>query len=350
MTTAMQRLVAAIQGESADRIPVFCNLIDQGARELGMSLKAYYSKGEYVAEGQLRMLEKYGHDNVWGLFYVGREAELLGCREIIFAENGPPNVVDFVIKSHADIGALQVPEDIGAHPLFEEELNCMRLLKNAVGGKHPICAYISSSMTLPAMLMGMEKWMELLFLGPARERDELLHKCHDFFAKEVRAFRQAGADVLVYSNPFGSTDTVPMKFFMQSSLPWIEKDIAAVGTQGIVYYCGMSRLNRVLDIVLEKTGIGVCYLSPLDDIARGKAIVGGRALTAGVINDIKLIGWTPAQVRQEVERMLAAGMPGGRFFFGTGVMPLDIPQENIRAMLEAAFEYGTCKSEVGHGR
>jgi uroporphyrinogen decarboxylase len=48
--------------------------------------------------------------------------------------------------------------------------------------------------------------------------------------------------------------------------------------------------------------------------------------------------------------MLAAGIPGGRFFFGTGVMPLDIPQENIRAMLEAAFEYGTCKSEVGHGR
>ena len=129
MTTAMQRLVAAINGESADRIPVFCNLIDQGARELGMSLKAYYSKGEYVAEGQLRMLEKYGHDNVWGLFYVGREAELLGCREIIFAENGPPNVEDFVIKSHADIAALQVPEDIGAHPLFEEELKCMRILK-----------------------------------------------------------------------------------------------------------------------------------------------------------------------------------------------------------------------------
>jgi uroporphyrinogen-III decarboxylase len=350
MTSAMQRLAAAIHGEPTDRIPVFCNLIDQGARELGMTLKAYYSKGEHVAEGQLRMLEKYGHDNVWGLFYVGREAELLGCQEIIFAENGPPNVQDLAIRSHADIAALRVPADIGTHPLFEEEMKCMSILKSAVGGKHPICAYISSSMTLPAMLMGMEKWMELLFLGPAPVRDELLHKCHAFFIKELRAYRQAGADVLVYSNPFGSTDTVPMKFFMEFSLPWIEKDIAAVGTQGIVYYCGMSRLNRVLDIVLEKTGIGVCYLSPLDDIAQGKAIVGRRALTGGVINDIKLIDWTPAEVRQEVKRILAAGMPGGRFFFGTGVMPLDIPEENIRAMLEAAFEYGACESEDAHGR
>lgn len=341
MITAMERLVATIKGEPIDRIPVFCNLIDQGARELGMSLKAYFSKGAHVAEGQLRMLEKYGHDNVWSLFYVGKEAELLGCREIIFAENGPPNVEDFIIKSNDDVDRLQVPDDVSSHPVFEEELKCMSILKNEVGGKHPICAYISSSMTIPAMLMGMEKWMELLFFGPAEVRDELLNKCHDFFVKELTAYREAGADVLVYSNPFGSTDTVPMKYFMEHSLPWIEKDIAAVGTEGIVYYCGMSRFNRVMDIVLEKTGIGVYYLSPLDDIAEGKRIIGGRALTCGVINDIQLIDWTPAEVRKEVKRMLDAGMPGGKFLFGTGVMPLDIPEENIRVMLEAALEYGS---------
>lgn len=350
MTTAMQRLTAAIQRKPADRIPVFCNLIDQGARELGLSLKTYFSKGEHVAEGQLRMLKKYGHDNVWSLFYVGKEAEMLGCREIIFAEKGPPNVEDFAIKSHADIARLKVPDDINAHPAFEEELKCMSILKNAVGGKHPICAYISSTMTLPAILMGMEKWMELLFMGPKAVRDELLSKCHDFFVKELKAYRRAGADVLVYSNPFGSTDTVPMKFFMESCLPWIEKDIAAVGTRGIVYYGGMSCLNRVLDTVLKRTGIGVCYLSPLDDIAQAKAIVGDRALIAGVINDIRLIDWTPAQVRQEVKRILAAGMPGGGFFFGTGVMPLDIPEANIRAMLQAAIEYGTWNIEKTHGR
>ena len=64
----------------SDRIPVFCNLLDQGARELGLSLEEYYSSGELVAEAQLRMRERYGHDNVWSLFYVGKEAELLGCR------------------------------------------------------------------------------------------------------------------------------------------------------------------------------------------------------------------------------------------------------------------------------
>jgi len=340
MITGMDRLVAAIKGEKSDRIPVFCNMIDQGAKEMGMSPEEYYSKGEYVAESQLRMQEKYGHDNLWSLFYVGKEAELLGCRKILYAKHGPPNVEEFVIKTYDDIERLEVPADLTAHPAFAEEQQCLNILKREAGGKSPICAYISSSMTIPAMLMGMEKWMELLFFGPAELREALLAKCHDFFVKEVKAYRDGGADVLVYSNPFGSLDTVPMKFFLAHSLPWIEKDISAVGTAGMVYYCGMSAFNKVIDTVLERTGLGVYYLSPWDDIAEGKRIINGRALTCGVINDIKLIDWSREEIRAEVKRMLDAGMPGGKFLFGTGVMPYFVPEENIRTMLEAAYEFG----------
>jgi len=155
MTTGMERLVAAAEGKTSDRIPVFCNLIDQGAKELGLSLEKYYSRGEYVAEAQLRMREKYGYDNLWSVFYAGKAAELLGCKKIIFAEDGPPNVGEMVIQNYADIGRLRVPEDISAHPAFQEPLKCLRILKKEAGGKYPICAYVTSSMTLPAMLMGM---------------------------------------------------------------------------------------------------------------------------------------------------------------------------------------------------
>jgi uroporphyrinogen-III decarboxylase len=341
MITGMERLVAAINGDLSDRIPVFCNLIDQGAKELGMSIEQYFSSGEHVAEAQLRMREKYGYDNLWSLFYVGKEAELFGCQKIRFSKSGPPNVEDYVIKKLDDIARLQVPDDMTAHPAFAEELACLKILRREAGGSYPVCAYISSSMTLPAMLMGMEKWFELLFLGPFDLRDELLARCHEFFVKEVKAYRDNGADVLVYSNPFGSTDTVSMKFFLEQSLPWIEKDIAAVGTAGMVYYCGTSRFNRVIDIVLERTGLGVYYLSPLDDLAEGKRIIAKRGLTCGVINDIKLIDWDRETIRNEVKRMIGAGMPGGKFLFGTGVMPYGIPEENIRTMLAAAYEFGS---------
>ncbi|MDD2366672.1 MAG: uroporphyrinogen decarboxylase family protein [Desulfuromonadaceae bacterium] len=341
MMNGMERLAAAINGTPADRIPVFCNLLDQGAAELGMSIREYYSNGEHVATGQLRMREKYGYDNLWSLFYVGKEAELLGCRHMVFAADGPPNVGEMIIKTYDDIAGIRVPDDITSHPAFAEELKCLSILRREAGGKYPVCAYITSTMTLPSLLMGMEKWLEMLLCGPADLRDELLAKCHEFFVKEVQAYRAAGADVLVYSNPFGSTDFVSMKYFMEHTLPWIEKDIKAVGTEGMVYYCGSARFNRVIDIVQQRTGIGVWYLSPLDDVAEGKRLIAGRGLCCGIINDIEMIDWQPDRVRQEVKRIIGAGKPGGKFLFGTLVMPFAIPEENIRAMLEAAYEYGS---------
>ena len=340
MMTGMERLAAAINGTPADRIPVFCNLLDQGAKELGLPLEEYYSSGEHVAEAQLKMRAKYGYDCLWSLFYVGKEAELLGCRKIIYAKDGPPNVGEMVIKKYDDIARLQVPDDIASHPAFAEELKCLRILKAEAGGKYPICAYLTASMTLPAILMGIEKWMQMLMMGPHDLRDELLAKCSDFFRKQVAAYRAAGADVLVYSNPFGSTDFIPRKFFNELSLPWMERDLGPGGTSGIVYYCGSARFNNVIEAVINRLGIGVFYLSPMDDIAEGKRLVAGRGLTCGVINDIMLLEWSKEEIRSEVKRMIEAGKPGGKFLFGTLVMPYNIPEENIRTMLEAAYEYG----------
>ncbi|WP_346354780.1 uroporphyrinogen decarboxylase family protein [Azotosporobacter soli] len=341
MITGMERLAAAVQGKRSDRIPVFCNLLDQGAKELGMPLQEYYSKGEYVAEAQLRMREKYGYDSLWSLFYVGKEAELLGCRKIIFASNGPPNVGEMIIKSHKDIEKLEIPEDIAAQPAFAESLKCLQILKKEAGGKYPICAYVTSSMTLPAILMGMDKWMDLLLTGPVEVRDMMLEKCSEFFRREIAAYRAAGANVLVYSNPFGSTDFVPMKLFQDISLAWMEKDLKPGGMDGVVYYCGGARMNSVIEQVISTLGISAYYLSPLDDIAEGKKIIAGRALCGGVINDIKLIDWSRAEIRMEVKRMMEAGMAGGKFLFGTLVMPYSIPEDNIKTLVEAAYEFGS---------
>ena len=62
-----------------------------------------------------------------------------------------------------------------------------------------------------------------------------------------------------------------------------------------------------------------------------------------MLNDIKLLRWSNDEVRAEVARMLAAGMPGGHFLFGSLVMPLGIPEEKIHAMVDAALELGTTK-------
>ena len=338
--TPLEILGAAISGAPAPRIPVFCNLFEHGARELGMPQKTYYASGEHVAAGQLRMRARYGYDNVWSLFYVGREAELLGCQEILYSEDGPPNVADFVIKDYDDIAKLEVPDDLTANPAWKETATCLRILREEVGATHPICAYLTASTTLPALLMGMDKWMELLLTGPADLRDELLRKCSLFYQREVAAYRAAGANVLLYSTPFGSTSFVGMKRFNAFSLPWMKRDLEPGGSANLVYYCGMAPFNNVIAQVREELGIGAHYISPMADLAEAKSIIGSEGLTCGVIDDIRLIQWTPQETRAEVRRLCEIGMVGGHFLFGTGVMPLGVPEANLRAMLAAAFEFG----------
>jgi len=338
--TPLEILVAAATGQPAPRIPVFCNLLDQGARELGMHAEAYFQSGTQVADAQLRMLRRYGHDNVWCLHYVGKEAELLGCREILFADDGVPNVADFVIKSWDDIAKLEIPADITQHPAWQSIAECLGQLHDEVGATHPICAYATASTTLPAILMGMDKWMELFLLGPDDLRDELLRKCSDFFRLQIAALRAAGANVLVYSTPFGSPYFVGKDKVKNSVLPWMRRDLQPGGTADVVYYCGMAPFNEVIDLVFDELDIKTHYISPLDDLAEAKRLVNTRGLTCGVIDDIKMIRWTAQETRAEVKRIIDIGKPGGHFLFGTGVMPLAIPEANIRAMLDAAFEYG----------
>ena len=339
--TPLEILIAAIEGSPAPRIPIFCNLLDQGVRLFDLSPEQYYASGQHVAEAQLQHLKKYGHDNVWSLHYVGKEAELLGCQKILFAEDGVPNVEDFVIKTLDDIAKFEIPNDITQHPAWESIATCMKILQREVGATHPICAYVTASTTLPAILMGMDQWLELFLLGPYDLRDELIRKCSDFVRQHLNALRTLGANVIIYSTPFGSPYFLNKTQIIRDVLPWMKRDLEGGCCEDLVYYCGMAPFNNVIDLIFDELKVNKHYISPLADLTEAKHLINTRGLSCGVIDDIKMIHWTEAETRAEVKRIIEIGKPGGHFLFGTGVMPLSIPETNIRAMLAAAFEYGS---------
>lgn len=340
MITGMDRLRAAAAGGRSDRIPIFCNLLDQGARVAGLPLREYYKDGVQVARSQLAMRERFGYDNLWSLFYVGKEAELLGCRNILFAEDGPPNVGEMVVRRSEDIEALQVPSDLERHPAFAGPARCLEVLRAEAGGRYPICAYLTASMSLPSILMGMERWLRLLLEGPAEARDALLAKCSEFFHREVELYRKLGADILLYSDPFASPDILPMRLVRELSLPWMQRDLEGIEADGVVFYCGGARMNPILREVMQRTPVRSFYLSPMDDIQIAGSVLDGNAMFAGVINDIRLLEWSHEEIRAEVRRILEDGHSYRGFFFGTLLMPYAIPEAKIDTMMDAAREFG----------
>lgn len=336
-----QRFEALMNGQLPDRVPVACNMLEQGARELGLSIKEYYSRGEYVAEGQLRLREKYGYDLLWGGHYTAKDAELLGSKKTIFVDNGPPNVGHLVARKTEEMEKLVIPEDIYSHPGFQEELTTIEILKKELGGRYPVASFVVGSFSMPPILMGMDKWLDIILTGPVSLRRSVLEKCSDYCLKRVTALRRAGVDMISYSNPMATTAFLSPTQFEDLALEWIEKDFNAFGPHGMVYFNGGGRLNPFIDAIIRKTNVGAVYIHPFDNVVEAKKLIDGRALLAAPINDIQLIRWSRPEIEFEVERIMTAGADGGGFIFGTLVMPFGIPEDNIRIMLEAAYRYGT---------
>lgn len=346
MTFGMDRFGALMSGQTPDRVPIVCNLLDQGAKEMGVSLREYYSRGELVAEGQLRMREKYGYDTLLGMFYSALEAEILGCQNIIYADDGPPNVGHLVIRTQEDIKKLHLPDNLDAHPRFRELTTCIGLMKRESAGRWPVLGVVTASFSLPAMLMGIGQWLDLFLNGDPGLRNLLLEKCSQFCSRQIIALRKAGADLIVYVNPVASATFITAQKSRQLALPWVIKDLEEPGASGVVFFNGGGKINPILADLQANTGIGAYYLNPFDDIREARQILGPQALIAGSINDIRLIDWSPEEIDREVERIMQAGKQSGGFIFGTLMMPFRIPEENIRALVAAAIRHGSYQSEV----
>lgn len=155
--TSLQRVLTTIGHKEPDRVPLFLFLTMHGAKELGMTLEEYFSKGEHVAEGQLRMRAKYGNDCLYPFFYAPIEVEAWGGK-VIYRQDGPPNSGEPIIKSLDQIFKMQPPAIKGNYCL-EKVLNCIRILKKTVKDEAPIVGVVMSPFSLPVMQMGFEAYL-----------------------------------------------------------------------------------------------------------------------------------------------------------------------------------------------
>ena len=77
-TTSMKRVLTTLSHKEPDRVPMFLLVTMHGAKELGLSIKDYFSKPENVVEGQCRLQKKYDNDCINSFFYAPIEIESWG--------------------------------------------------------------------------------------------------------------------------------------------------------------------------------------------------------------------------------------------------------------------------------
>ena len=334
---SMQRVLTTLSHKEPDRVPLFLLTTLHGAKELGLTIEEYFSRAEYVVEGQMRLLKKYRSDCLYPFFYVPIELEAWGC-EVIYQLDCPPNAGPPIIRRPEDIDHLQAPR-VAEAGCLTRVLDTIRQLKAKVGDTVPIVAVATSPFSLPVIQMGFDRYIELIYEQPERLA-RLMQANEEFCVEWSNAQLAAGATAICYFDPVSSSTNIPRELYLKTGQQVAKRTLSRINGPVATHLASGRGLPIVDDIAA--TGAAVMGVSALEDLAQLKAAARGKLTLLGNLNGVEMRRWTMEQAETEVKRAIAKAGRGGGFILADnhGEIPWQVPDEVLLAIGDAVERWG----------
>ena len=334
---SMQRTLTALGQKEPDQVPLFLLTTMHGARELNLTIEDYFSSADYVAEGEMRLRQKYRSDCHYAFFYASIETEAWGGTTL-YLPDGPPLCGAPVIQRPEDIDTLQAPDVASAAPLAKV-LATIRALKQRVGDTVPIVGVAISPFSLPVMQMGFHAYLELIHEQP--ERFEKLMQANEAFTVAwANAQLEAGATAICYFDPVASTTILPRALYQRTGMRVAQRTLAQIKGPTATHLASGRGLSLVDDLI--STGTSVIGVSAQEDLAQWKQAAAGRVNLLGNLNGVEMRRWTPQQAEDAVKNAIAKAARGGGFILSDnhGEIPWQVSDEVLLAIGDAVQRWG----------
>ncbi len=335
--SSLQRVLTTLGHQEPDRVPLFLLVTLHGAKELGITIKEYLSRGEHVASGQLRLRARYGHDCLYAFFYAAVETEAWGG-EVIYRDDGPPNAGAPLVSKLTSISSLTAPR-VDDSPCLLKVLKAIALMKEKIGDEAPIIGVVMSPFSLPVMQLGFDRYIELIY-----EQPELLWKLlnvnMEFCAAWANAQLAAGATAICYFDPVSSPTIVPREIYLRTGFIAAQQTLGRIKGPTATHFAS-GRCLPVLDD-LARTGTAVVGVGPQEDLGTIKEACRGKLTVLGNLNGIEMRRWTDREVERHVKEALAQAGPGGGFILSDqhGEIPWQVPDDTLMTIAETARKWG----------
>jgi uroporphyrinogen decarboxylase len=335
-----ERIMAVLNGQKPDRIPVFPLVREWCVRQAGFKAYDAILDADKYAYSQYLCVREFVYDMVRDLGGIHCESEAMGSK-LKFPEDSFPSVVEFAIKDYKkDLPKLKIPDPNkdGRMPVVLEGIHRLR---ERCGGEIPILGYIQAPFRHASMLRSPEKILIDVYKSPQSVRD-LLELCVLTQITWGTALIHAGADVLFISDPMSSSDMVSPKIWMTFAQPYTTKVVSALKklrAKIIMHICGdtTDRLES-----MAATGVDCLSLDSKVNMSEGRNILGDNICLMGNLDPTNvLVFGTPERVERESLHLMAsvAGMKGNYILSSGCTVPINTPSENIRAMVSATKKF-----------
>lgn len=335
--TSMERVLAALSNKESDRVPFFLMLTMHGAKELGMTVKDYFMSAQAVAEGQVRMQEKYGHDCYYNFTYAAIEVEAWGG-EVVFRADGPPNSGRPVIQRMDDIRSIQPPA-IREAACLQRMLEATRLMAAESRGRIPVIGIIISPFSLPVMQMGFDNYLDLIYEDEALFWT-LMGKNIEFGVELANAQLEAGAAAIGYFDPVSSPTIIPRELYLKTGHVVAKRTLSRIKGPVASHHASGRVLPIMSDII--DSGAKIVGVSAMEDLSLLKKAAQGRATLLGNLNGIEMRRWTRQDAEAAVKDTIRKAGRGGGFILSDnhGEVPFQVPEEVLLYIADAVRMWG----------
>lgn len=332
-----ERVLGVLQGNTVDRRPFTALLSLYGARLIRCPLEKYYKDAAAYARGQTAVRETFQPDILFSPFLLAVFAEAFGG-EAKYFDNAPPNLLRPAITSKEEILGLSVP-DIDSHPRIVYVRDSLRRVVETHGKDVVVAGSLLSPIDLPLMIMGLDKWMEIVLFDQDGVK-RMLEITIPFFLQYANALLKDGADLLVLPAAFLTPSLVSQEIVERFTLPILHDIFTKVRGPMIIHHVGGSFL-KFLDLFTGLPNVKGFVLDHQDNLSVAREKVGPGVTLLGGLDGPNIGKILPGEVEERCTYLLRDRQKDPSFILCTtgADVAYDTPLANINAMRKAVESF-----------
>ncbi len=335
-----ERIMAALNGEPTDKIPIMLHNFMVAAEEIGITMSQFREDPKLIAKAFIHSVEKYQTD---GILVDLDTVTLAGSLGVIvdFPEREPARVSSSILDSYDLLKSLK-PVDVGNYTYIQNWLESVRILIDYFGNEVAVRGNCDQApFSLASMMRGMENWMIDFYSSEPENLHELLAYCTEATIQFIDLMAEAGTHIISNGDSPAGPDLISPDLYEEYALPYEKKVVEHVHRLGLPYtlhICGDTSL--ILDRMLltgadsfeldYKTNLHTAF-----DVLHDKVTFVGNVDPSGVL----ALG-TPELVREKTLELLKVFSKTNRFILNSGcALPSFTPEENLKTFIKTARDY-----------
>lgn len=337
--TNRERFMAALNGESTDRVPLFPLLMFLAANRAAITYREYATNGRALAEAQLLVQQRYDLDAITACSDAFRITADLGA-EMAFPEDKPPYARESLITSGTDLEELGRPDPMAPGSRMADRVLAIEEMAKAIKGQVALLGWVDMPFAEACSVCGVSEFMLLLKDNPARAH-QILSLLTEIVNEFALAQVYAGADMIGAGD--AATSLISARMYAEFALPYEQQVCHAIHDAGglvKLHVCGNTTHLLAQMATSGADLFNVDHMVPLEK-ARDVYAAHGECFKGNLDPVEQIMRASPEQCHKEALDCIATTR-GTKYMLSAGCeIPAETPEKVFRAFCDAPKAYAT---------